>query len=319
MHDQNNSNNDKNKQDPILKKYQDIVEYAQKEIRGVRSIYQWLASILGLIIVVGIFFTYKSVKDFRNEMRSNIKEHKEDLKVLKKEVETRVNKELGKKAIQDLIKEKVTGRVDEVAETIIVKQIENKINPKIIEAEKKLLTLDQEITKVKRRNHITELGDKAISDADRFALDELGKIQDEAETGSPEQMAAIAERGRIVIFWSSARRLTDIPGTDYYDNSGIKYASLSTKKLINLLLSDKRWQVRRECAWLLNNKKEVDVAIALAKALKSDSDIGVVQMALQSFRNVTDMPSHGLLEYDSALEWWGKNKDEIIKKLKKKK
>ncbi len=77
--------------------------------------------------------------------------------------------------------------------------------------------------------------------------------------------------------------------------------------------------MRGECARLLNDKKEVDVAVALAKALKSDSDIWAVQMALRSFRNVTGMPSHGLLEYDSALEWWEKNKDEIIKKLKKKK
>ncbi len=200
MPDQNNSNNDKKKQDPILKKYQDIVEHARNEIEGVRAIYKWLASILGLIIVVGMWFTYKSVKDFRNEMSSNIKEHKEDLKVLKKEVETRVNKELGKKAIQNLIKEKVTDHVDKVAEAIIIKQIENKINPKITEAERKLLTLNQEISKIKRRNHITELGDKAISDGDRFALDELNKIQDEAETGSPEQRAAEAERGRIIIF-----------------------------------------------------------------------------------------------------------------------
>ncbi len=319
MDDKNNLNNDKTKQDPVLDKYQQIVEFAHKEIEIVRSNYRLVGSFFVIVIVAGIWFTYKTGGDFREEMRSNITEHKETLKVLKKEVETRVDEELGKEAIQNLIKEKVTKHVDKVAEAIIIKQIENKINPKITEAERKLLALDQEITKIKRRNHITELADKAISDADRFALDELKKIRDEAETGSPEQSAAEAEGSRVIIFWGTSRRLTDLQGTDAYDNSGIKYTSLSTKKLINLLLSDKRWQVRRECARLLSNKKEVEVAVALAKALKSDSDLGVVNMALQSFKNVTGMPIMGFLVYESALEWWEKNKDEVIKKLKKKK
>ena len=289
----------------------DIVEYTRKEIEGARSVYKWLASILGLIIVTGIWFTYKSAKDFKDEIRA-------DTKLLKQEVETRVGRELGTEAIQLLIKEKVTARVDKVAESIIATQIDKRINPKIAEAEKKLITLGKEIAKIKYRNHMTELADKSISEASRLALDELWRMVDEAKDGSAEKHVAKAEALRVIMFWNNSERMTNVPGSEYFDDSGINYNKLTTKELINLLLTDKRWQVRRKCARLLNNRKEVDVAVALVKTLENDSDLGVVKMALTSFSHVTRMPDLGILEYDETIEWWQKNKIEVIQKLKDK-
>jgi hypothetical protein len=307
MSTKGNFKDDKEDNKSALQPYLEITDYARREIVGVRTVYMFLAPILGVIIAVGIWFTYKSAKDFKDEMRG-------DIQLLKKEVETRVDIELGKDAIQDLIKKRVTIRVDEVAKDNIDIQISAKVSPKIIEAEEKLQKLDKEMAKVKLRNHITELGDKSISNASRDAFEELDQIYNEAEYNSPEFYAADAEMIRVVLMWSSLRRTTDIPGTDHYDDSGINYEMLTTKELINHL-SDQRWQVRRECAMSLRNKKEVDVVKALVKILKNEQDLEILVIALNSFRNITGMPNPGLLEYNKALEWWQKNENEVTKKL----
>jgi hypothetical protein len=303
---------------PIPQDYKDIVDHAHDEIQGVRSVYMWLASILGLILIGGMWFTYQSASDFRNEMRNNIKEHKEDIKSLKQEVEARGDRELGTEAIQTIINERVTTRVDSVAEGIITKQIENQISPIIIEAENKLAIIDEEIRKIKLRNHMTELADKVISDASRFAYDELNKIADEYKKDSQEYFAAAAEVTRVRVTWHNLHRIINDSGTESYDDSGIDYYKLTTKQLIDYLLSDKRWQVRRESAKLLYNSRDADVAIALVKILKEDPDIEVVKEALRSFRNISSMPDRSILSYDRAIEWWDDNKENVIKKLKKK-
>lgn len=40
-----------------------------------------------------------------------------------------------------------------------------------------------------------------------------------------------------------------------------------------------------------------------------------MDIALNSFRNITGMPNLGLFEYNKALEWWQKNENEVIMKL----
>lgn len=66
---QNNSIENK---PPTIQDYKDIVEYAHSEISRVRSVYKWLISIVGIVIVAGLYFSYNSTKEFRSETEDKI-------------------------------------------------------------------------------------------------------------------------------------------------------------------------------------------------------------------------------------------------------
>ncbi len=152
--------------------YQDIVDRAHKEIEGVRSVYKWLATLIVLLMAVGIGFAYKSVGEFRAEIR-------EDLKELKREVEKRVDEELSKETIQNLITNKVSERVDLTADKIIENQIQAKVEPKIKDAETRLNTIDEKLEEVERIGTELKLKSEVImtiiaaQNDDREAFDKL--------------------------------------------------------------------------------------------------------------------------------------------------
>lgn len=144
--DEKNSSGGKNLDNkPTIQQYQDIVEFAHKEIEEVHSTYKRLGLLIAILIGVGTFFTYRSVTEFRQEIREDLKGFKQDIKDLKQEVETRVEKELGTEPIQNLIQSKVSERVDKVADAIIEKQIMEKVEPKIKDANSKLIVIDNKL------------------------------------------------------------------------------------------------------------------------------------------------------------------------------
>jgi len=104
---------EKQKDDNLsINQYKDIVDHANRQIDNVRSVYKWIGSLLVMLLIAGIYFTFNSRHQFIQEMRENFKE-------LKKEVETKVEKELGTEQIQEIIKEKVSARIDIIADKII--------------------------------------------------------------------------------------------------------------------------------------------------------------------------------------------------------
>jgi len=276
--------------------YKEIVSFAKNQIDWVRKTYLWIASFITIIIIVGMGFLYSS----RNE-------YFEEIKQLKNEVVNRIDNELSKDSIQNLIKSRINIQIDKVAENIIADQIEKKINPKLI-------SLNKEIEILRNRNKVTQLADEAITNASRPSFEKLIKIENTANDGSVEQLAAESELIRVKMVWTNIQREITYPDFDSYDSSGIEYNKLKTKELINLL-KDQRWQVRRECARRLRNKKFIEVAEALERVLATDDDLEVIHAALQSFQNVTGMPNIGMLAYLDALKWWQQNKKEVSKKL----
>lgn len=164
-----------------IQQYQDIVDRAHKEIIGVRTVYIWLGAILGIIISVGTFFTYRSASEFRRETREDlksfsqdIKEFKQEIRELKREVEERVDKELRKEDIQKIIKDKVSARVDEVAEEIIKEQIIEKVTPQIETANSKLFEIDN---KLKEAEEIR----KNLEEKSKFLITVIGAQNDDRE------------------------------------------------------------------------------------------------------------------------------------------
>ena len=66
----------------LLKQYQDFVKDANTQIDRVSKIHWTLLIILGLVIAVGIFFTYRTASDFKTEVRSDVEILKKKLKLV---------------------------------------------------------------------------------------------------------------------------------------------------------------------------------------------------------------------------------------------
>ncbi len=141
----------------LLGKYQEFVENANTQIDRVSKIHWTLLIILGLVIAVGIFFTYRTASDFKTEVRNEVE-------ILKKEVEKRIDDELSKEQLHKLITEKVSERITKVADDLIKQHIAANISPTIIELTNKLSEVSLELNKIKEnRKKLDELNDFTLT------------------------------------------------------------------------------------------------------------------------------------------------------------
>lgn len=220
---ENNNSSEQQKSDKeqkIVKFYQGIVDRAHKEIEWVRSAYKFLVVSISIIIAIGIWFTYKSSVDYKNELKSHgdlikntliseyksiSKIHKDELnsnfEQLAKEVKSRVDDEFQKENIHQLVEEKAKTRIDQVADSIIEQKINESISPKIIDAENRLNQVtetQQQSSKtlrgLEKKTEFTMIAIAAQTD-DREAFDKLSSWS----TDSSFPFSDIANKTKIRI------------------------------------------------------------------------------------------------------------------------
>ena len=141
--------------------YKEIVEKAHNEILFVRSAYKWLLSLVAILIIVGLYFSYKSTRDYRqdlkeegektkNELLENYKSLEYQLRSdlnqmvfdIKNQVENRINEEFRNENIHKLIEDKSIQKVEKFAYPLINDKLNNSFIPKIDSAVVKLNDLD---------------------------------------------------------------------------------------------------------------------------------------------------------------------------------
>lgn len=191
----NNKNELKNIDDNIFRSYREIVDHAHQQISYVRTAYKWLISLVAILIIVGLYFTYTSISDFKNELKiegSNIqseltnqinlleikltKSLSDNIKSLNKSVALRIDEEFKKETIEALIIQQSKLRVDEIAKPFITKTITNTIDPLIKDLQNKVNKLEEEsqlnIVKLNNINDFTMTVLAAQND-DRLAFDKI--------------------------------------------------------------------------------------------------------------------------------------------------
>lgn len=191
----NNKNELKNIDDDIFRSYREIVDHAHQQISYVRTAYKWLISLVAILIIVGLYFTYRSISDFKKELKiegSNIqseltnqinlleikltKSLSDNVKSLNKSVALRIDEEFKKETIEALIIQQSKLRVDEIAKPFITKTITNTIDPLIKDLQNKVNKLEEEsqlnIVKLNNINDFTMTVLAAQND-DRLAFDKL--------------------------------------------------------------------------------------------------------------------------------------------------
>ncbi|KPJ68698.1 MAG: hypothetical protein AMJ45_02040 [Syntrophobacter sp. DG_60] len=168
-----NPDGEQKEQGPTFRHYQDIVDHAHKEVEWVRSAYKWLGSLLTIIIIaglgLGLWFSYKSIRDFKDEIRSEVGR-------VRKQVESQIDEEFKKENIRLLVQKKAEERIDDIADQLIEQKIEENISPKIETTESKLKAVDVELTKANQK--LTALSEftltlMAAQNDDRLAFNQL--------------------------------------------------------------------------------------------------------------------------------------------------
>lgn len=118
-------------------KYEKLVAFAQKEIEWVRSTFKWAASIIGLIMIVGIYFTFNNLSDLRSEIRN-----------IQSNIEHKIEKEFDDKKIKTLIETVAKEKIEIVADIIIEKDIDEKLQPHIDRLDESILTSQTDIDSI---------------------------------------------------------------------------------------------------------------------------------------------------------------------------
>lgn len=172
MSNTENHINEQNDSKSYFENYQQIVDRAHSEIEGVRSVYKWFVSILGIISAITIsavaILTYNNVYDIKREMRSEVDRMKQgtskemehltktltfdlEKKVyeVEKEVRNRIEDEFDRENIRELVEATASKRIKILADEIIQKHLRQKITPQIQNTQIKIDSLYQSISKVK--------------------------------------------------------------------------------------------------------------------------------------------------------------------------
>lgn len=141
-------NEDKPKQVEAADAIIQITEHARKEISWVHTAYRFIAGAVTLIIAVGIYFTFKSASEFKDDIlqegqRAQVvqkvefdaleKKLRQDLQSsvddMRKDVAKRIDAEFDAKQISELVQNKAKERIDAIADILIEKDIANQIAP----------------------------------------------------------------------------------------------------------------------------------------------------------------------------------------------
>jgi hypothetical protein len=188
--------------------------------------------------------------------------------------------------------------------------------------------LSEEVSHLRIQNNLPMLGDKAISEGDRVALEEIRSVARMAPENSSLKNAALEQIRRVVGSLPNASlnraSLAEILGDETVQSDH----EVPTNKLI-MSLDHQDPKVRAKAAMLMSNRKEIGVPDVLLKVARTDKNLLVVYYALASFGYVTErisMPSLAgtillqitdMFEIEKLERWWNEHSSEIYEKLVK--
>jgi hypothetical protein len=130
--------NNKNKEGAKdLDRYEKIVNFAHDQITGVRTVYIWLATILGIIITTGIaivtFFTWHTFGDMKKSMNDEFQSMRSgvysDVNMFQRQVTNRIDEEFKTEKMQSLIENKAREYTEKAAQQYITNEVNEMITP----------------------------------------------------------------------------------------------------------------------------------------------------------------------------------------------
>ncbi|NQU73272.1 MAG: hypothetical protein HQ547_00990 [Candidatus Omnitrophica bacterium] len=162
-----------------------------------------------------------------------------------------------------------------------------------------------ELNKIKKRNNITSIIDRAVGHNDRESYLNLTHI---VENFGPNRNAAISGISQIKTQLST---MTHMKGVTLPKDE----SSYTTKELIDILFFNSQYLFRGRSAQLLANRKEKYVPEALILAIFSDKDFEVVREATSAFCNITGLQNLDFFQPYHVWGYWLDNSERIKKEV----
>jgi hypothetical protein len=279
-------------------------------LRIVKSVHWWITfPLFWIAVLVGSHFTIKGALE--SLMISRI-----DQEFREPRIQATMQKVINDKSSEMLTKEiqpEVARFYDETT-----KQVQNFqvfLDNLRVEFQKEYQSLSEEVSRLKKRNDLTVLGDRAISDGDSEALDELQSLSKDS-VDLTTKTAAIAEYRRVLSFWT-LMVTTDSASFTVRSKDGIIKTDQqsSTSDLVSYMISSPDWQVRAVSARLLGHRTEKGVPEALLRVSRIDKHLEVRKYATASFTSITDSNVRGVFNVDGYEQWWKEHSAEVNERL----
>jgi hypothetical protein len=173
---ENNENKEGTKD---IDRYEKIVEFARKEIAGVRTVYILLAGILGIIIATGLtigtILIGHSISDIRKSMSDDFQSMKSgvyaDVNTFQRQVNNRIDEEFKKDKIQSLIEDKAREYTEKAAQQYITNEVNEMISPFKYEMQNATNEAKAQILKLNSLYHVLYIASHAKSGSKSAFLD----------------------------------------------------------------------------------------------------------------------------------------------------
>ncbi|HWZ94681.1 MAG TPA: hypothetical protein VNW30_05745 [Opitutaceae bacterium] len=326
-------------------KYEKIVELAHKEVERVHGAYKWLLSAVALVVIVGLYFSYNSIKDFRDEIRDQGKQHEQEMLQQSADVSARIRNELTQtlnnslvdmrsqlrsqgdelaksvaKRVEDdfrtaniteLIHQTAAKRVSEVADQEITAAIDTRLKPKISEAESRLETINEALASAK----ITQ-GDLNFQSQfmmtilrglinDHNAYDTLGRWSQDPSFKYHDEAAAAAQ---MIMDNHNSLFPQDYQKPNW--KPGIDPTKIPFDQFKRVLvLIDGVYDRMSLLQYIWQDRKDIPVADKmdfLVELMKTDPNLQLVEQAGRYFTSESKQKIKPLAT-DVLIDWWTKN------------
>jgi hypothetical protein len=174
---------------------------------------------------------------------------------------------------------------------------------------------------IKKRTQLMELADRAVSEGDRKAFDQLMQVFNAEDhplkplAGSlifqvkSFYLAGSRTGGHKLVIRRFARLATDDPQPPTDESS------YSTDDLVYALQYSEHWADRAKAAELLRLRRRKEVPDALFNSMLSDEHLEVVRNAVRSFEGLTGYQSRDIFGQDGIEGWWHDHRDEVLREF----
>jgi len=329
-------------EDREIDRFQSIVDRANKEITGVRHVYIWLASILGLIIIAGItaisLTTWNTIGDMRSDLREETKlitsRLEDEVDLVGRQVTSRIEEEFDKDNIHDLVQTAANERIDAVADQIISKNIIEEVNPlasqlrdlndRIVVMDKKLEQIiedskqrlgaleketHKELVALKEESQLVATIVRAENN-DRRAFEQIRKWHNDESFQFSAEATAAYQKIRSMHNSPIYRSGFTVPWKNGIEPSKLNLSDLK-KNYQNISVSTPHLKPALiEYIWKREDIPKRNRMEFLIEVLKTDDSLVAVEYAGRYFAEGASL-SKDPLAVDEFVSWWEANKDKI--------
>jgi len=305
----------------------DIVEGLSKHLGfRVRIIVPLFAILLAIVAIVG-WNTSKGIKERTDEILALA-----DTKItaVGKEAEAKIGD--AKTKIDDQIKEALkTENIQRTIQSSVTDQsrvlLKDSVQPSIErfdsdlkkikeEANEKTASIDSELARLKKRNDLTALADRAITQGDVKAYRQLEKMATASPDDGEDTNANVAELFRVFSAYSlfaPTRGQSVIVNVAQINPQKTKEDELDYDELIGIWEGAKGIG-RAKIALLLQKKTKLNSfsqAEWVIAQLEQDNHLETIMRLNSLFMKITGYDKGGKLDGSDILAWWKEHKEEV--------